>query len=118
MIAPSLSTLYTRLIDTTFVVLRAAGPRIANDLDDLADTVDVAVKAPADPRLIWTEELDLARALQQIEHARRYHQRDRERLYCQLAGLLLPSVRDHLAALLEHRRHAATSDHEYLRGPE
>lgn len=115
-----LPTLYTRLLDATDRVLRNTQFRreLEDELEELCERVEQELGKPAETRLIFDEEHLLAGTLLRIERTRRFKEYERMRLWQQIAGVLLPHVKEHFGKALEARRNTApaTTDQDYHRG--
>ncbi|HXF44936.1 MAG TPA: hypothetical protein VNK91_02350 [Burkholderiaceae bacterium] len=81
----------------------------------LAAEVRQAADKLAAPQLVFEEEALLADVLVKIMRARRDHDDERLRLFAQIAGVLVPVVREHAHAALvaQAQRRPATSDQDY-----
>lgn len=114
--APAAINLFSILIDEAHRTMRGASmlPRVA-ELEELEALVLGAYRTPVDgPRLVFDVETTLAQMLVRIEQARADKEPRRERLWLQIAGVLLPEVKDHAHdALLMQTRGPSTSDQDY-----
>lgn len=117
MTARPITSLYTVLIDRA-VAVTTRGPLNRDDeLAEIYEAIDAEVSAISETRLIFDEERLLAFCLQRIEFARRVGDVVRAMLWTQVAGVLLPHVREHLSAALLALRdaRAATTDQDYAK---
>lgn len=117
----TLSTLYTVLLDTAERVMNRGSlhpdVELERSLVTLNDEIEAAVRKPVEgARLINDEEKLLARCLLRILYARRGKDNERTRLWAQVAGVLVPVVREHFGQALEvgRRNTVATTDQDYV----
>lgn len=111
----SITSLYLLLIDRAELIMTRAGLGQERELVELSDEIEAAVRKPAEERLIFDEEKLLAQCLLRILAARDAADNDRGRLWLQIAGVLLPVVREHswLATVAHRRNTVPTTDQDY-----
>lgn len=118
MAARSITSLYTILVDRAEATLTRPGAGDEQELADLIEEIEIAVRKSAEgERLIGDEEKLLSRCMLRIHQARREGNAERVRTWSQLAGVLLPLAREHFSkAIAAGRRNAvSTTDQDYRR---